>query len=462
MKKFNRKWRVASSEWRVALLVLLITLHSPLSTAFANNVTVSDTQLLEPNDTTGTVKVTFRLTQANSFDTTYDSLSFGDYIWVFVKYSKLPVSETVGYKHASLISGTGCVTPTSDSAGVFIKASADTTISLLWKFIDNSVAVYETAQVKVCAMEMVKIPTGSFYYDAGGIGGTAYNNYGGTAQILVSDSTTCRPTGASPGWPNGYSSFYIAKYEVSQGQYADFLNMLDTAAAAVYRNDTAIVGTAWAHTISYTAGNPYGSRYAAGSPARCSAYLSWDDVEAYCSWAALRPMTEMEFEKAARGTSGGVCSTAVYPWNSTDPSTGNSLYQPLGHTGNYDAWLYYANFYENSNTDGYDGPTNVGNYLCGDTTRTTAQTGASPYGVADLAGNVWEHLINCAWTTIPANGNGTTTPPNSWPTAASGKGLRGGSWSNDATDLRGSARGDAGWTGTYRDNGVGFRPARAP
>ena len=30
-------------------------------------------------------------------------------------------------------------------------------------------------------------------------------------------------------------------------------------------------------------------------------YLSWDDAMAYADWAALRPMTELEFTKACRG-----------------------------------------------------------------------------------------------------------------------------------------------------------------
>lgn len=448
---------------RIIFCLVLLSLNS----VFANNVTVSNTQLLTPDILTGTVKVSFDLTQESVFgdlvyDTSMSDSTYSDYIWVFVKYSTVQVSETVGYKHASLVPGAGCVTPTSDSAGVFIKASDaevgdDSTFSVLWKFVDNGVSIDNTVQVKVCAIEMVRIPIGSFYYNVGAVGGSAFNNYGAGVQSLVS-ATSHVPSGASDGWPNGYSSFYIAKYEVSQGQYADFLNMLNTTDSAGRFE----AHTDWEHTITYTAG-PYGSRYAASRPTRASAYLSWDDCKAYCSWAALRPMTEMEFEKAARGTSGGLCSTATYPWGNTDPTTGNSLYQPLGHVAPYDAWLYYSNFVEGTNADTYDGPTNAGNYLSGDTTRTVAQTGASPYGVADLAGNVWEHLINCASVNTPANGNGTTTPPTSWPSAsAAGKGVRGGGWYYGTVTLRVSDRGDAGWTDATRLNTVGFRPARAP
>ncbi len=45
-------------------------------------------------------------------------------------------------------------------------------------------------------------------------------------------------------------------------------------------------------------------------------YLSWMDLCAYADWAGLRPMTELELEKACRG--GGVSATAGdYPWGST-------------------------------------------------------------------------------------------------------------------------------------------------
>ena len=30
-------------------------------------------------------------------------------------------------------------------------------------------------------------------------------------------------------------------------------------------------------------------------------YISWPDLLAYADWAALRPITELEYEKAARG-----------------------------------------------------------------------------------------------------------------------------------------------------------------
>ena len=43
--------------------------------------------------------------------------------------------------------------------------------------------------------------------------------------------------------------------------------------------------------------------------------LSWADLAAYLDWAALRPMTELEFEKVCRGTMPRVAGE--YPWGDT-------------------------------------------------------------------------------------------------------------------------------------------------
>ncbi|MEO0558106.1 MAG: SUMF1/EgtB/PvdO family nonheme iron enzyme [Bacteroidota bacterium] len=104
--------------------------------------------------------------------------------------------------------------------------------------------------------------------------------------------------GPVPGsFPKGTEPFYIMKYPVTQGQYADFLSLLPARARAA-RDITAYAtyadegGTITCDEHGCTAHNPD----------RAAHFLSWADGIGWASWAGLRPMSELEYEKAAAGT----------------------------------------------------------------------------------------------------------------------------------------------------------------
>jgi len=131
--------------------------------------------------------------------------------------------------------------------------------------------------------------------------------------------------------------------------------------------------------------------------------VSWYEAEAYARWAGVRLPTEQEWEKAARGLHG-----REYSWgNKFDPSRCNTDESNIGKT------------------------TPVGKY---------SPDGDSPYGLADMAGNVWEWCAN--W----------------YDEDKDIKVLRGGSW-DDGQGVAGCSY-RYGHYPRYRIDNVGFRCAR--
>ena len=115
-------------------------------------------------------------------------------------------------------------------------------------------------------------------------------------------------------FPKGHAAFYCAKDELLRTEYADFLNALPSTEAPKYH--IRAKGSGSRHfpvlkkgVLAIVAGKKYfepftnrsSDRYVANPEQRTCNWMSWWDGAIYAAWAGLRPMTELEFEKACRG-----------------------------------------------------------------------------------------------------------------------------------------------------------------
>ena len=167
-------------------------------------------------------------------------------------------------------------------------------------------------------------------------------------------------------FPTGYRAFYCMKYAITQGQYADFLNSL----TPVQATNRAYIGTAERNTISVA-----GGVYSAAAPDRACNLLTPTGFLAFACWAGLRPLTELEYEKACRGPLKPVLNEQA--WGTTLVTAPSGLQGVDGSGSEY----YTAG---NSRYD-TNGPVRVGIFAKPGSTR--EQSGASYWGIMELSGN---------------------------------------------------------------------------
>ncbi|MEI6350055.1 MAG: formylglycine-generating enzyme family protein [Verrucomicrobiota bacterium] len=219
--------------------------------------------------------------------------------------------------------------------------------------------------------------------------------------MMGSESRDASPN-EQPVTKTNVSAFYLARRPITNAEYERF-DPAHRSKRAPWANDT--------HPV---------------------VYVSFTEAMRFCDWLSAREKrkyrlpTEAEWEFAARGA-----DSRIFPW-------GDCLDRPnLANFADRNKNLPWA---DESMDTGFSATSPVGSF----------PAGASPFGMEDMAGNVWEWCLDCM---MPYPGKERTNPRG--PMEGSKRIYRGGSWKSRPTSLRASTRNCN--ASAFSSNDVGFR-----
>jgi len=422
----------------------------------ANNLQVSNIQIASIDNIGQTAQIQFDISWENSWRDTEN----WDAAWIFIKYKD--VNATGAWQHASLNyvdgsndghtapAGSSISTP-ADGKGAFIYRSANgdgttnfVNTRLQWNYGQDGLLSINTVDIKVFAIEMVYVPQGSYYLgdgqtDAGQIYGNFEEGSSGNPFQVTSEAAITLGGGAAgslgnnngsnmhvvggcgclgdsgddfndvsaqtlpAAFPKGFDAFYCMKYEMTQQQVVDMLNC-STPAQQTTIADTSNYYPFFGATIatsrfgiSETAGT-----YTTTEPHLPYVYCDWVRAAAYADWAALRPMSELEFEKACRGFEMPVAGE--YAWGNanadlSDNFTQSNLSLPSeGIASGYSADGVSGNVWVRSGSQNMTTIARVGIFAANPANTGRVSSGASVWGIMELSGNAWERVVSVGHT----------------------------------------------------------------
>jgi|GEM_PF-578060 len=194
-------------------------------------------------------------------------------------------------------------------------------------------------------------------------------------------------------------SFWIDRYEVTNEHFSRFVAETDYQTEAEERGWGWVkTGDEWKERDGANWRHPRGPGSSIEDKMDHPVVLvSWNDASAYCEWAQKSLPTEAQWEKAARG-----------------PTLDGEVEQNYAWGQEFDS--------EKANTEegNYNDTTPVGYF---------SPQGDSPYGAADMTGNVWEWVSD--WYGSDYYQEAPSSNP-AGPANGTNKILRGGSWLFDA------------------------------
>ena len=430
--------------------ICFILLSSRLLSCIASDLRIGQTEWYR-DEVTKKLHIKLNIAWNNSWHNAKNH----DGVWLFFKYLPYPYGENDNYVHAKVKTGGHKLIHNHienspgpdfevsiDKVGLFIYPKSQYRGHLNWSILVEMEDVKEDLirrSIGIYGIEMVLIPEGKFTIgdaDTSAIKSnfTFYKSdkngkYDGL--YTIENESTPIPVGAGNGslyyhvetaayqgdqkgsipteFPKGFNAFWIMKYELTQGAYAEFLNSISNSATyqrANFGGRDYVEARGSIQLIN--------KKFIAHSPLRPANFISWDDAMAYADWAGLRPYTELEYEKACRGPLSPIARE--YSWN----------------TASKEKLIRYI--------DKHDELTLLDGYTESDLTDQNRELfGASYYWVMDLSGSVWERVVTIGDSTGRAfkgsHGDGILSygfaTLDDWPkgsTETSGFGFRGGGY----------------------------------
>lgn len=409
--------------WKNLCALALGLILSAIS--YGNNIQVTNLSLTGQNTTSDTKLIKFDLAWENSWRTSAAPYNW-DAAWVFAKY-RLTSGST--WHHATLSSSSldhsaasgSTIDAVSDGVGAFVYRDVDgsgsnafANMQLMWDYGADGLLDQDSVEICIFAIEMVYVTSGNFYIGDGNSSTTSaaafelipnLNSYVPITNALSAsfetnsgvDDNPLRVVGIrvdgdggidsdndgtidEPNFPVGYDAFYCMKYEISQGQFVEFLNHLNSGQSNIAQATTAArlnitgSGNTWGTNVP---NRPHGAGYLA--------------IVAYLDWSGLRPMTETEYEKACRGPE--IPIYHEYPWGNTNI---HNLAYSIGFDGSESENITNIGVGTGNavyNTTHSSGVVRCGAFAASSPFHTKEETGATYYGIMEMAGNVREVVV---------------------------------------------------------------------
>ena len=498
MKDKKIKKTVTVSFYLMLILALLI------SSAFANNLVIDNVVLGKRIPALGTIVVEFDLAWNNSWKTKINH----DAVWLTFRLndSSVPINKKIchltnsGFNPIGTDIGTnegGDIYIPEDKLGIFIRPDIfdvgkkidlkKVRVSLDYASCDFD--MFDEVVVSIFGLEMVYVPKGEFYVGDNGVAtGSLQEGSSDSDPWYISDNAAINVTSVNENgfryvsggntqenasgssfiipanFPNGYDGFYVMKYEITEGQWVEFFNSLPSNEA---RQNRDLTNTSHKNSDAVKYRNTV---VCSGSPIVCSSYrlhrsvnyLTWMDFVAFLDWAALRPMSELEFEKASRGPVLPVSGEFVWGNTNIESALAISLGDENGEEiiTTMTANAHYGDITltggdTDSGIEHKKGPLRSGIFAQHSSSRERA--GSSYYGIMALSGNLDEYVVTIGNLTgrsfMATHGDGVLTEVSSYEgnatnfdwagidpivnrgvTSAFGSGFRGGAW--DDTEVR--------------------------